>query len=55
MIPPEIALFVEDFDEEERLYWEADIIFDLPVTSIDFGFDFDSVVENDDVDVNVDW
>ena len=48
MIPPDIDLFVEDFDDEERLYWDAVIVFDLPVTSIDFGFDFDSVVVNDD-------
>ena len=53
MIPPDIALSVEDFDEEEKEYWEAAIGFDLPVTSIDFGFDFDSVVENEDE--SVDW
>ena len=55
MIPPDIALLVEDFDEEEKEYWEAAIGFDLPVTSIDFGFDLDSVAENEDVDESVDW
>ena len=54
MIPPDIALLVEDFDEEEKEYWEAAIGFDLPVTSIDFGFDLDSVAENEDVE-SVDW
>ena len=55
MIPPDIALFVKDFDEEEKVYWEAAIGFDLPVPSIDFGFDLDSAVENEDVDESVDW
>ena len=50
MISPDIALFVKDFDEKEKVYWEAAIGFDLPVTSIDFGFDLDSAV-----DESVDW
>ena len=54
MIPPDIPLFAKDFDDDERLYWEADIVFDLPVTSIDFGFDLDSV-ENEDADECVGW
>ena len=55
VIPPDNPLF-EDFDEvEEKEYWEAAIGFDFPVTSIDFGFDLDSVIENEDADESVDW
>ena len=54
MIPHDIPLLVEDFDEEGKQYWEADIVFDLPVTSIDFGFVMDSV-EKEDVDESVGW
>ena len=54
MIPLDTPLFVDDFNEDEKLYWEAPIVFDLPVTSIDFGFDMDSV-ENRGADESVDW